>query len=149
MPRCSLLSASSANHRSTWLSQEEWVGVQQFVAGENGTSRQEAMQRSIIEDSRSGRRTVLCCGRSLTSGWRYRSCGPCWSQSRSHFGEPSLRNFIVERVSGIAPAGPDSERLVAALLWSSLSCPHIAGLSDVDDDLDEDAVRTRRHWMSC
>jgi TetR/AcrR family transcriptional regulator, ethionamide resistance regulator len=128
------------NYLAASVMTEIYDRVGQFAAGGDEISRQEALQRSIIEGCQiwATHRAVL---RAIVDHWRE---------------VPELRAMLVavlepfrraiaeelerERASGIAPQGPDSERLVAALLWSSLSCLHIAGLSDVDDIPDEESA---------
>jgi TetR/AcrR family transcriptional regulator, ethionamide resistance regulator len=138
------------NYLAASVMTEIYDRVGQFAAGGDEISRQEALRRSIVEGCQiwATHRAVL---RAIVDHWRE---------------VPELRAMLVavlepfrraiaeeldrERASGIAPQGPDSERLVAALLWSSLSCLHIAGLGDVDDIPDEESAAQllTTIWMS-
>jgi AcrR family transcriptional regulator len=114
--------------------------LQQFLAPDESASPQEALRSSIVEGCQiwATNRAVL---RAIVDHWRE---VPELGAMLIALLEP-LRLAIAaeldrERGLGTAPTGVDSGQLVAALLWSSLSCLHIAGLDDVDDIPDEAAA---------
>jgi len=138
------------NYLAASVMAEIYEHVQQFVIVDPEVSRQQALERSIAEGCAiwASHRAVL---RAIVDHWRE---------------VPELRAMLLavlepfrlaiteelerERAAGVAPSGPDAEQLVAALLWSSLSCLHIAGLSDVDDIPDEESAAQvlTTLWMS-
>jgi len=121
---------------------EIYEQVQQFVAGRGDVQPREALRRSIEEGCQTWARhgAVL---RAILDHWRE---------------IPELRALLLavlepfktalaaeidrERSAGIAPDGPPSEPLVTALLWSSLTCLHVAGLAEVPDIADEEQAST-------
>jgi len=128
------------NYLAASVMAEIYEHVQQFVVVSTEVSRQQALQSAITEGCEiwASHRSVL---RAIVDHWRE---------------VPEMRAMLLavlepfrlaitdelqrERAAGVAPSGPDAEQLVAALLWSSLSCLHIAGLSDVDDIPDEQSA---------
>ncbi len=128
---------------------EIYERIQQFVGGDD-LPREEALRRSIVEGCEvwAAHQAVL---RAIVDHWReVPELRALMASVLAPFREALVKELERERAAGIAPPGPPAEQLIAALLWSSLSCLHVAGLPDVDDIHDEASVASVliHIWMS-
>jgi AcrR family transcriptional regulator len=128
---------------------EIYERIQQFVGGDEGP-REEALRRSIIEGCEvwAKHNAVL---RAIVDHWReVPELHALMISVLAPFREALVNELERERAAGIALPGPPADQLVAALLWSTLSCLHVAGLPDVDDVQDEASVAPvlMHIWMS-
>ncbi|MGQ0624014.1 MAG: TetR family transcriptional regulator [Sporichthyaceae bacterium] len=119
---------------------EIYERVLQFVQDDAAVSRQEALRRSVAEGCAAwaSNRAVL---RAIYEHWReVPELRGLQLSLLEPFRVSIAEELERERAAGLAPAGSDASQLVAALLWSSLTCLYVAGLSDVDDIPDETAA---------
>jgi AcrR family transcriptional regulator len=114
--------------------------VQQYLTVDESVNRQEALRRSIVEGCEvwANNRAVL---RAIVEHWReVPELGAMLAAILEPFRLGIAAELDRERAAGLAPQGPDSNQLVGALLWSSLSCLHVAGLAEVEEIPDEETV---------
>jgi len=140
------------NYLAAATMQRIYEHVEQFasgVAGADGASSRDALRTAIVEGCQiwAEHRAVL---RAVLDHWReVPELRSLLSTVLEPFQVALARQLDAERAAGTAPPGPDSGGLVAALLWSTLSCLHVAGLPDVEQISDEThaAVLLTDIWM--
>jgi AcrR family transcriptional regulator len=118
-----------------------YVRIQPFVLRPADLSPADALSRSIVEGCQvwAEHRAVV---RAIIEHWRQ---------------VPEIRTMLLEvferfiagiadtidreRASGKAPPGTESRRLATTLMWSSAYCLYLAGLDEIEDLPDEQAVQ--------
>jgi AcrR family transcriptional regulator len=117
-----------------------YAPVMQFVEVDENVPRQEALKAALRGGcvAWANNRAVL---RAVYEHWRE---VPELKAMQLALLEPFQRSIVVElereRAAGLAPPGADANQVVAALLWSSLTCLNVAGLEEVPEIPDEAAV---------
>lgn len=111
-----------------------------FLKVDEATSPQQGLRTAIDQSVEiwAEHRAVL---RAIFENWReVPELGAMWSAATTQFRDSVASELDGERAAGLAPDGPDSRQLVAALIRASERCLYIAGLDDVDDFADEAAA---------
>lgn len=107
---------------------EMYAVVQPFVARAEDEPRKEALRRSL----RAGWDVWAAHAVVLRAMHEHSHEVPelraMWMDIIDRFAQAFSREIDRERAEGLAPPGPDSERLASILLWSSAQCAYVAGL---------------------
>jgi AcrR family transcriptional regulator len=114
--------------------EEIYEVVQPFTAREDGTAPEVALRQSLEASTAlwAAHRPAL---RAVTEHWHeFDELRALWLSVVQRFTLAVAAEIDRERKAGIAPPGPDSRQVAAALIWGTERCLYVAGLG-VDENI--------------
>jgi TetR/AcrR family transcriptional regulator, ethionamide resistance regulator len=121
---------------------EEIFGtVQPFVEREEGQDPETALRKSLQESTRVWAAHRKALGAVMEHWHAVPELRALWLGVVQRFSSAVAAEIDRERKAGLAPPGPDSRQVAAALIWGTERCLYVAGLG-VDENIprEEDLV---------